>query len=102
MYKFLNLMFPSVISFVFTTANQNKVKLSFNSSMKICDFIKDVTEKAYIAFNIPNNKILEIIEINENNAYGVPLDPDDQANLCEKYAKNYKKISFFISYNSSF
>lgn len=102
MYKFFNILFPSVITFEFTVANGSIVNLSFNSSMKICDFIKDVNEKAYISFNIPNSKNLDIVEINKNSAYGIPLDPNDETTLCEKYADNYKQISFFISFNSSF
>jgi hypothetical protein len=72
------------------------VKLAFPSNTKICDFIKDVNEKAMISFNISKNQTLDIIEVHEKNAYGIPLNIDDQLTLREKYADDYNKISFYI------
>lgn len=97
MYRFTQLLFPSVISFEFKISNGQMVKLTFPSTTKICDFIKDVSEKAIHAFAFPENQKLEIVEISDKNAYGITLNIEDHAMLSERYAHNYKKVSFFIA-----
>ena len=96
MYRFTSMLFPNSIAFEFRIANGEMVKLAFPSNTKICDFIKDVNEKAMISFNISKNQTLDIIEVHEKNAYGIPLNIDDQLTLREKYADDYNKISFYI------
>jgi len=97
MHRFTQLLFPNVVSFEFRISNGQMVKLSFPSNIKICDFIKDISEKAIHAFGFPKNQKLEIVEISNKNAYGITLNIEDQTMLCERYVNNYKNVSFFIA-----
>lgn len=89
--------FPEIVSFTFKKVDDGAtVKLSFNSSIKICDFVEDVIAKSYIAFQIPEDKKIEVIEAGPKKELGEPLDTNDNTLIRDKYAHNYKTIAFYI------
>lgn len=92
--------FPEVVSFIFKkTDDGTDVKLSFHSHMKMDEFVRHVIEKSYLAFNIPHNKDIEVIETSTQNEAGEALDPNDTIMLRDKYANNYKYVAFYIRVN---
>ena len=90
-------VFPEFVSFNFKKTDDGRhVKLSFQSHMKMNEFIRDVIEKSYVAFNIPHDKDIEVIETSLQNEMGETLDSNDLTLLRDKYADNYKYVAFYI------
>lgn len=89
--------FPETVSFEFKkTDDGQKIKLTFYSGIKMKDFIADVIQKSYVAFNIPTTKTIHVIENSKKGENGEPLDTNDETLLSVKYAYNYKQTVFYI------
>ena len=94
--NFSTLFFPDTVSFQFKKADDGQtIKLSFHSHIKMSEFIQDVIEKSYIAFNIPDTKKIEVID-SVKGEDGDPLESEDDTILSVKYANNYKNKAFYI------
>lgn len=101
MHRLTSLFFPRVVQFEFKISNGQMIKLSFPSNTKICDFVKDVEEKAILGFSLSKNQTIEIVEVIDSQEHYITLDVNDETPLYEKYANNYKQVSFHISCNLS-
>jgi hypothetical protein len=87
-------LFPDPVSFQFKKIDDGQmIKLSFYAHIKMKEFIQEVIQKSYVAFNIPNTKNIEVIE------NGEPLDINDETLISVKYANNYKYTAFHIRIN---
>jgi hypothetical protein len=94
---FTTISFPNPVSFEFKkTDDGQKIKLTFDSHIKMKEFVNDVIEKSYVAFNIPTTKSIHVIENSAKGENGEPLDTDDETLLRVKYAYNYKQTAFYI------
>ena len=89
--------FPEIVSFTFKNVNDGStIKLAFHSHVKMCDFVEDIIAKSHIAFQIPENKNIEIVEAGEKKEHGDALNANDNTLIRDKYAYNYKNVAFYV------
>lgn len=89
--------FPEIVSFTFKKVDDGStIKLAFESHIKMHDFIEDVIAKSHFAFQIPENKNIEIVEAGPKKEQGDPLNATDNSLIRDKYAYNYKTVAFYV------
>jgi len=91
---FSDYSFPNQVFFHFKKLDDGQyINMTFNSDMKMNDFLQDVIEKCQFAFNISPKKTIEIIEERPDGAI---LDEKDETLLKDRYQYNYKSMCFYI------
>lgn len=91
---FSDYSFPNYIIFPFKKLDDGQyINMTFNSDIKMNEFLQDVIEKCRFAFNIPPKKTIEIIEAIPD---GHVLDETEETLLKDQYQYNHKNMCFYI------